>query len=129
VTAASHLTTLRELVDVDQDGRPDLAEYSDDPYVAPSVRLSAGDEFLPARVLPLSYGRGRRNYRSDASSWHLEGAVIDLDGNGITDLVDWTGRTMVTESASGGPPRLLQTVDNGRGKITRFTYAAAGTRG
>jgi RHS repeat-associated protein len=64
----------------------------------------------------------------DRQSWFRASDFVDMTGDGLPDLVTWqaNGLALVrTDAANTAPPRLLTTIDNGRGGVTTFTYAAS----
>jgi RHS repeat-associated protein len=64
----------------------------------------------------------------DRRAWFRASDFVDMTGDGQPDLVTWqaNGLALVrTDTANTPPPRLLTTINNGRGGVTTFTYAAS----
>ena len=64
----------------------------------------------------------------DRRAWFRASDFVDMTGDGQPDLVTWqaNGLALVrTDHANTAPLRLLTTINNGRGGVTTFTYAAA----
>jgi RHS repeat-associated protein len=137
------------LLDVDQDGRPDLVQiqrvHPQTPpnaldYLKPVVHYNLGDQFSSVEErLPDEWLSARGHFQSKAdNTWSSTTEVADVDGDGLMDLVDWDatpfdpvkaitpspGRRMAwaTEHVVDAPPRYLRKIDNGRGATTEFRY-------
>ena len=127
--AAGTLTSKRRVVDVDNDGRVDLVDFSN-PLI-PRVRFNVGADFLGLVTYPgVSAGAVRKvESISDALDvnrpWELHSDLIDLDGDGIAESASTTsGFSRSYHSTVSGPPRLLKSIANGRGATTTITYAS-----
>ncbi|MCX5744512.1 MAG: hypothetical protein NT062_18630, partial [Proteobacteria bacterium] len=61
-------------------------------------------------------------------TWEHKAGMIDLDGDGIAEAVSFAGvsnyGTRYRVPINGAPPRLMTTIDNGRGLTTSVTYAS-----
>ncbi|MCX5742650.1 MAG: hypothetical protein NT062_09160, partial [Proteobacteria bacterium] len=61
-------------------------------------------------------------------TWEHKAGMIDLDGDGIPEAVSFEGGTSngtrYRVPINGAPPRLMTTIDNGRGLTTSVTYAS-----
>ncbi len=68
----------------------------------------------------------RLMHATNQRAWYRASDYLDLTGDGQPDLVelDSDGRATVhTDAAGAAPIRLLASIDNGRGAVTRYTYA------
>lgn len=124
-------------VDYDADGRLDWfttchtdTTCSNGP-INPQFRFGAGDGH---HLLPVSLPFARITYWSLIQSteaqpdeWFSYADMIDLDGNGTTDLVNTTAlpNTLLTQLDDGMPMRLMHTVVNGAGGTMHVRYGAA----
>ncbi len=126
----------RRIIDVDDDGLPEVLAFTvpgsgvSDPYSQRKLyRFDGnpfsgsytflGDEWEPTEQLVRAIN-GRAWYRANQD--------VDITGDGQADMVTWTSDglgTVRTDPAGGDPQRLLTTVDNGRGGVTRFRYGVA----
>lgn len=133
------------LFDVDGDGLTDLLVLPTDqtghPYDAsfhtgsPQVYFNVGDYFLPPRSLATVWFDAERLFQFSGGvsgsphvgTWHVSRDVSDRNGDGLPDLVEDTGTTSTlhVQDLSGGPPRLLASVNNGRGSTVTYSYAAS----
>jgi RHS repeat-associated protein len=124
---------LRQFVDWDEDGRPDLTETDIGTGVAASIRFSDGSTPLsPVSVGTTFTSALRSQMRAEADQipqgpfyWTTLTGMVDLDGDGISDRIDFTGGSMQrhVHNHAGAPPRLLTEIKNGRGLTTTITYA------
>lgn len=118
-----------DLLDIDDDDQPDLFRF-----------ITAGSVSNPAQT-HIAYriaSNGPSTSYLDPSweplesriefvsphAWYRANAFIDVTGDGRSDLVTFgaNGTTVLTDAA-GPAPRLLATVDNGRGAVTSYSYA------
>jgi RHS repeat-associated protein len=137
--------------DVDLDGRIDVVRSAPGnslPPTAPFTYFNLGGAFGSAQpvadVAAAQHAIVAAPYPPGASGdrfmWQTRSDVIDLDGDGIPDGVNCCdqGDPTCINSGTGHfphgcawshvstpaqPPRLLATVDNGRGAVTTVTYA------
>jgi RHS repeat-associated protein len=131
-------TDTSRVLDVDADGRPDVLGIS---FSDPSNALSYfnhGGQFQGSPVSYLPYGAAHWIVASDQNfpsgyTWELRSDMIDLDGDGLLDEIDFDnplrnpGHARVgyaSTSTPGQPPRLLATIDNGRGGVTTVAYTS-----
>jgi RHS repeat-associated protein len=90
------------------------------------ARFNMGDRFGPRVELPPDWLSGKRLLTAQNGEWRLRTEFLDIDGDGMNDLVRWNGDGTATYVASPGLPQasdLLRAVDNGRGKRVEFRYA------
>ncbi len=66
------------------------------------------------------------NGGSVAGAWKTSGDLLDLDGDGLLEIVRYSGGAWQRHghAVNGSPPRLLRRIRNGRGATTTVTYAA-----
>ncbi len=138
------------LLDLDHDGRVDrvvLADASGNPdeNATPMVFWNVGGTWMApgsghAVVSgdPTLLSDTRRAIRNEVvltpdpapvnprPTWQTRSDVIDLDGDGVTELVYFNGTSTVQRrhAVGGTPPRLMWRVRNGRGATTTVTYAS-----
>lgn len=123
--------------DVDQDGRLDVVQ-ADPVKQEAKVFFNAGGQFIaPSVAFPRVTGAGP-NIRGvtrhtvvdgsqgpDVGTWMLEGDHVDLDGDGIPEVVYFEGGEFNrAKQVNIQPPRLLVSVDNGRGAHVSVEYAS-----
>jgi len=135
---------LRRLLDVDADGYPELV------LLTPSGSVSgASSQRLAMRIVgggsfidwPASMGEAWEATEglvsAESGTWTRRSDLLDLTGDGLPDAVTWSGNGNATIRTDGvsvpvamgsvvvpaGPLRLLGSIDNGRGGVTRFEYA------
>lgn len=122
----------QRLVDVDQDGLPDLLRLPAHKHDItntgpPSVRYNTGDRFLPRVELPGSWTQAQRLFLYQKGNWHLAHDFFDANGDGRRDLAKWSasGQAISITGSPGLPSAsdLLHSVDNGRGGSTTFQYS------
>ncbi|MGA9523913.1 MAG: toxin TcdB middle/N-terminal domain-containing protein, partial [Myxococcaceae bacterium] len=120
----SHREFVHRLFDVDHDGLPDFLDFSSG---APVYRPNSGDRFLEPRPLHSAWLSARRRIDNSYPGWETTTDAYDRDGDGLPDLVSNSttaeSMTRVHDEFSGAPPRLLNTIDSGRGRVVRFSYA------
>ena len=120
------------LIDVDNDGRLDIVSWSANP--AP-VYYNLGGQFLvsgatfPGDAAPAKRQINASSGIADGSEtllWELNTDLIDLDGDGISEGVSLTSSPAAYSRSlpSAQPPRLMTSVDNGRGLHSYITYAS-----
>lgn len=134
--------------DFDSDGRPDLLSLQElslpwaNPFVAPfsvpsvpKIYINPGFGTLLTPQAGVSQGiitaPGFMQHRVELteSDWQVTGDFIDLNGDGEPATVrpmiaGGSGFFLESRNTAGKPLRLLNQIDNGRGGITRITYAA-----
>ncbi|MBP9208650.1 MAG: hypothetical protein KBG28_32080, partial [Kofleriaceae bacterium] len=138
--------TLSRTIDLDADGRPDLVRIehpytsTNDPTAAPTVHWNFGGQF---HLLPKALSEATEpgitvavqavgtltdpdNGGSVAGAWKTSGDLLDLDGDGLLEIVRYSGGAWQRHghAVNGSPPRLLRRIRNGRGATTTVTYAA-----
>jgi RHS repeat-associated protein len=131
-------TARNRVVDVDNDGRPDVVTFAD-PTAVPMVHFNVGEQFIAPGI---AYGTGapagvsydglRRQTEAkqnvtlhETEAWKLNSDLVDLDGDGIPEglfFTDLAGFRRATPQRTQ-PPRLLRAVHNGRGAHSTITYA------
>jgi RHS repeat-associated protein len=118
----------RRMVDADADGRVDLVGFNGLDSLAffnlggqlrTDAQTYAGDVF----------GRDVTAYAGSADitrPWEQLTDLLDLNGDGIPEAVSFSGGLLSrTEHAvKGEPPRLLKSIDNGRGAVAHVIYAS-----
>lgn len=60
-------------------------------------------------------------YAADDGEWRTMADVVDIDGDGVADW--WSDGRLRARPAAAAAPRLLHTIDNGRGAEIRVDYA------
>jgi RHS repeat-associated protein len=133
--------TIFQLFDVDADGRPDLVELQQ-PGDVVRVRYNLGDGFSGLKELRSEWRAVTRPVAMNEGQWMVIGDVTDVDGDGLPDLQGWETISQVPPGGGAGfvnpsnsrlltwqtddygtsPPRLLTTIDNGRGATTYYEY-------
>jgi RHS repeat-associated protein len=134
---------LSRVIDLDADGRADVSQFATFNSGLPSVYFNQGGQFgavssyvsepvgLRHSTLVELETHGGIGFRYpagvEADSWEVRSDMVDLDGDGIAEAVNFS------EDASSGVmkvarvhpvgPRLLTTIANGRGSHTTVTYA------
>ena len=118
------------MFDVDRDGRADLVLPSqiEGP---PAVYFNVGGQFNGAVTLSGNAQGLRRVTRVNGAyeviegSWEVLTDHVDLDGDGIAEVIDFeSGSFKRALQLNTEPPRLLTKVHNGRGAHTTITYAS-----
>lgn len=120
------------LADADNDGRLDIVSVAPPPVLAPvSVFYNMGGAFNPSPVGWNGSTAGvLRNANTDAdvtgSWWQLKSDLVDLDGDGIAEstIFDGTNMQRFEPGFAGSPPRLIVTINNGRGTTSTIRYAS-----
>ncbi len=123
-----YTTALRRLADVDQDGRVDVVNLVN----SPTVHFNAGGEFVtPSVGYPGNTVGVTRTVRASPPledgllPWQLWSDLIDLDGDGLAESASTTGGLIrYYHATNAAPPRLLVSIDNGRGAQTTVAYAS-----
>jgi RHS repeat-associated protein len=117
--------------DVDQDGRLDVVTPS--PIEGPAgVFFNLGTTFNSTSTALSSNMQGLQRLTSVVGTkdipdgtWNLLSDHIDLDGDGIAEVVDFSNGSYVrARQLNALPPRLLTKVHNGLGAHTTITYAS-----
>ena len=123
----------QRLIDVDSDGLPDILSFlGSETDIAITEAVSAsfnlGDRF--ARAVPLAgtrWARAKRLFKASEREWSVLSDFVDIDGDGLEDLVKWSENADELEyfENPGLPdaPDLLTRVENGRGAFVQFSYA------
>jgi len=133
-----------QLVDVDNDGRPDLYEIQFEDRIVDGhhvsvpvakVRYNQGDIFGEQQQLDDQWVAARGFSTSTSNhTWSTDTELADVNGDGLVDLVAWTpaGGTIGTEKMTWttddvvhAPPRFLRVIKNGRGARTEFDYKSS----
>ncbi len=142
IGAGTRYSTTRQ-VDLDHDGRVDLVTMTDE-NATPMVHWNVGGTWMgvgqghaivsgDATLLADTREAVRKTTQLTAApntaswaTWRSTSDFLDLDGDGLTELVSYNGSTWQRRShvVNGAPPRLLRTVRNGRGATTSVVYAA-----
>jgi RHS repeat-associated protein len=120
------------LADVDHDGRVDIVSIAPPPAFTPiNVYYNSGGGFLTNPSAWTSHKRGLlRNaevgVEDGVSWWQLRSDLIDLDGDGISESIAFAGTNMdrFEHVTNGAPPRVMTSIDNGRGLISTVRYAS-----
>lgn len=125
---------VRRLVDLDGDGTTELFLQSPGTSIAAtaSARVAyrlfggartmdwaaLGTEWEPVEALLVAT-------RDFVTPWKRTSDFVDVTGDGLPDAVtyDAFGNATIRTDAAGVPLRLLASIDNGRGGLTRFEYA------
>jgi RHS repeat-associated protein len=135
-------TDVSRVLDVDADGRVDVVGILQNDPTNASVAFNDGGQFQSgsgASVPYLPFGAAHWIVASDqnfpaSNTWELRSDMTDLDGDGLLDEIDFDnpirnpGHARVgygSTGTPGQPPRLLATIDNGRGAITTVAYASS----
>ena len=140
-------TNSSRILDVDGDGRPDVVQVPPGPWpvtTTATTYFNQGGQFGSAAGLVTDLFANAHKivvsniipfYSSDAPprgsySWEVRSDLIDLDGDGIPEGVNFgdrfSGQSMFTSRVATPtqPARLLVGIDNHRGATTSVTYAA-----
>jgi RHS repeat-associated protein len=131
--------------DFDLDGRVDVFQ-GDTPFLGQRTYLNFGGNFgasvspvgwdaALSRFIVVSDQIGSYSGAPDSPyTWQLRSDMIDLDGDGIPDGVDFgsgvsnsTTMRVSRIATPTAPPRLLTGINNGRGASTTISYAAMST--
>lgn len=132
------------LVDVDDDGRPDLIEspltnYTTTPWPT-SLRFNDGGTFLaPLDLNQLPNLQSGLMQRTEAtgylgdSHWSVKWELVDMDGDGLPEQwkfpLDEYQNIAVRRDTDTQPLRLLKRIDNGRGGAVEVVYASTNDPG
>lgn len=119
--------------DVDNDGRLDLVK--DIPNGRPWVFFNVGGQFNETPVLVNASGANIQGLKRSTAvvgaqsnpegTWTLYNDHIDLNGDGIAEIIDFeAGTYKQATQLNKEPARLLVRVHNGRGAHTNITYAS-----
>jgi RHS repeat-associated protein len=134
------------MLDVDGDGRIDVLNY-DGPAPGnpgmPRVYMNHGGNFMWDTVFPNTTAPylDMQDVRTEVTAlcnmqtscgvaenltWHLHKDLMDLDGDGVIELVRYQGGQLKRAVSNFGtsPPRLLTSIQNGRGTTTTVEYAS-----
>lgn len=137
IVTGSTETEIR-IVDVDGDGRPDVVKYnagSPIVYFNTGVNLAGtGQNYAPSDkegvqrfvdATKLTATGAPEQGNRDPLLWELKSDLVDLDGDGIAESVSWFNtNTQLRRARMTEPPRLMKTINNGRGLTTNITYAS-----
>jgi RHS repeat-associated protein len=131
ITTATRTAKAR-LIDLDQDGRPDLFR-TDGFGGGASVQLNAGGDLLSTRQADGEVAAGAIQVMTTDGpppyTWEAKSDLIDLDGDSVPEKVDFTKVPYHVGADVGGTPRrLLTKVMNGRGLSTEVRYAPMSDR-
>jgi RHS repeat-associated protein len=109
------------LIDVDEDGRADLYQMSSEgPQIFHNVGGDvAGPVLAAAEMRP---GLAQKMV-TEGENWATKSDLLDLDGDGIPESIDFAAFEQAKYDPDGSPPRLLTQVSNGRGATTAIVYA------
>ena len=123
----------RRLVDVDEDGLPEL--FLESILSNTSVQATAaaryilrldGDVYAATTSRATTWEPLERLVRGrNAFGWFRQSDFVDITGDGRADLVTFTDdglATIRTDAPWFGAPRLLASVTNGRGATVGYTY-------
>ncbi|HPH66850.1 MAG TPA: SpvB/TcaC N-terminal domain-containing protein, partial [Kofleriaceae bacterium] len=118
------------LLDTDSDGRQDLI-IRDTAWTSPFVsHFNLGGVFSNLGFGVSNAVRNKVTTSSvstnEVSSWQTRSDLVDLDGDGISEAIDYdvSGGIVKSYDPAGHPPRLLYQISNGRGATTTVTYGA-----
>lgn len=126
---------LTRLIDIDQDGRVDVARLGTTP--SNTVHYNFGGQFDAAQGIAgisFAFNRAARVVTPQQGSnipgyWYLKQDAVDLDGDGIPETYSWTSdttpptlRSYKHDVVTEGPPRLLTRIGNGRGGEVSIAY-------
>lgn len=138
---------MSRLLDIDGDGRVDVLQASPGTTLM-TAYLNQGGNFGPEGAGEIGYGFSLAHTivsippqgNSTSSVWEIRSDMIDLNGDGIPEGVDFDSSipnpqfmqisdvadtTLNPDAAPlSQPPRLLIGIDNGRGAITSVAYAS-----
>jgi RHS repeat-associated protein len=123
---------LRQLVDTDADGLPEhlVMGVGTGGVTAPASSRTAlhifGTRYAAVRALGAEWEGLEELVVATSGNWRRASAVLDVTGDGIVDLVEWSasgGATIRTDAQDGLiAPRKLTRVYDGRGGVTEFQY-------
>ena len=116
--------------DLDSDGRQDVLQKTG--FSTPAVAtFNQGGQFASTSISYDQNGASQEIHAHDNAmvagrlTWQTKTDLTDLNGDGLPESTWWSGNLRQQVRASAlGPPRLLLTVDNGRGATTTITYAS-----
>lgn len=124
--------SLSKVVDIDGDGLPDFYDAWDVAggihALASSalVKMSAGGGGFEATASEMAALLPRSvQVRSLGAYWAVLSDYLDLDGDGLEDIVTANGALLNLHSEDtslGQPQRLLRMIDNGQGLVTSVRY-------
>ncbi|MEO8701927.1 MAG: RHS repeat-associated core domain-containing protein [Kofleriaceae bacterium] len=131
IVAGQHADVIR-MIDLDNDGLLERVTVQhgariSSPSVARMVERMHGDA-VASWSYPNTDWEGLEGLvLAQEGTWRRANAVVDLTGDGRLDPVDFFpgGSARLRSDRAGDPPRLLTTIDNGRGAVTRLTYRLA----
>ncbi|MBA3802928.1 MAG: hypothetical protein H0X22_08485, partial [Acidimicrobiia bacterium] len=113
-------------VDVDGDGRIDIVRTG---AQGPYVRFNLGGQFAAGSGVPYPGNAGGLERLTRARNevplvWEVRSDLIDLDGDGIAESVAYedSGFHRFERAPATTPPRLLQSINNGRGARVTVGY-------
>ncbi len=124
------------LVDTDADGRDDLMMWDANSatyraYFNLSGVFTAQGAVVPAAIRNSVSTIGQPNSLSETSTWRTRTDLVDFDGDGISEAIDYgtsgsdfAPAQVAGHDPAGRPPRVLYQINNGRGATTTVTYAS-----
>lgn len=120
----------RQLLDVDADGLPDLLDTTPatgdvTQRAAVSVRINYGGWFGPPIPANTALWFANQRLQANGGAWEHWHNALDVTGDGVLDLVERgaDGHLRIHTDPVTQPLRLLRTIDNGQGAVTRVDYA------
>lgn len=144
-TAMDRRYDSRRLLDVDNDGRPDLVRIPPGGGDNITTLFNQGGRYSDITAGAVGYGPALghttiANKVDSTFTWEIRSDMVDLDGDGILEGVDFgdafpASQLMVVSSVADAalvpnvtpltkPPRLLVSIDNGRGAVTSVSYSS-----
>ncbi len=125
-------TDHRRTLDLDSDSRTDLLVTVGG---IPGVRYNAGGQFTTSSSTSLGSGGGFHRIMVDSSAptacsgatnwWMKTQDLIDLDGDGVQEDVEFnTGQMYLRSVTNPMPRRLLVSINNQRGATTAIAYSS-----